>query len=141
MTGFVMDCSVTMAWCFEDESDPFAGEILTALRSAEARVPSLWPLEVANCLAVAERRGRLREADSRRFADLLGQLPISVDLETAERALGPVLDLSRQHRLSSYDAAYLELAMRLGVPLATRDNSLARAARAGGVSLFQPAGS
>jgi predicted nucleic acid-binding protein len=136
---FVLDCSVVMAWCFEDESVGYADAVLGALESAEALVPGLWPLEVANILLVAERRGRLSEAASARFVELLRGLPISVDGEGPVRALGSILPLAREQSLSSYDAAYLELAMREGVPLATLDRRLGEAASRSGVQLFRAA--
>lgn len=133
MTRFVLDCSVAMAWCFEDECDSFADAALEALVESEAWVPSIWPLEVANVLLVAERRGRLAPADSARFLELLGGLPIVVDASGPRAVHGPVLELGRRTGLSAYDASYLELAMRLGAPLATRDDRLRAAAAANGV--------
>ena len=138
MTRFVVDCSVTMAWCFEDECDEYADSVLTSLESAEACVPFVWSLEVANVLLVAERRGRISVAGSARFAQLLADLPIVVDLDDHIRLHGPVLELGRRTGLSAYDASYLDLAMRLGIPLATRDEDLRAAASANGVALFSP---
>jgi len=101
----------------------------------EALVPSLWPLEVANVLLVAERTKRLTKAQSMRLLKLLYDLPIIAENTTTERAWGEVLSLGRDYSLSSYDASYLELAMREGLPLATQDGSLKRAARKCGVPL------
>ncbi len=137
MSRFVLDCSVAMAWCFEDELDGYADTVLDGLVEGTAVVPSHWRLEVANILLVAERRGRLKEADSTRFLELLGALPIEVDSETDARAFGAILLLGREHGLSSYDAAYLELAMREGVPLASLDQPLGLAAEGAGVSLLR----
>lgn len=134
----VLDCSVTMAWCFEDECDDYSDTVLDALAVAGGLVPSIWSLEVASVLAVAERRGRLKAADSSHFISLLRSLPIAVEEVTPELAFGAVLALSREFVLSSYDAAYLELAMRTGAPLATRDSSLRDACGASGVECFQP---
>jgi predicted nucleic acid-binding protein len=125
-----------MAWCFEDECDRYADGVLDALVSSEALVPSLWPFEVANLLLVAERRKRLTEADCVRFIELLNGLPILVEESTSERVFGAVLACGRQCRLSSYDAAYLELAMRTGAPLATRDRGLRAACRKSGVMVY-----
>ena len=136
MTPVVVDCSVTMAWCFEDECDELADAVLDRLADGEAWVPSLWPLEVANVLVAAERRRRLTAADSARFIELLMGLPIVVDDRSHERALSQVLAAARQLGLSVYDASYLELAMRLGATLATRDSQLRAAAGAAGVPLF-----
>lgn len=137
MKRFVIDCSVVMAWCFEDEADKYADSVLELLVDAEAIVPSIWPLEVANVLLVAERKKRLTEADSLQFVRLLNELPITVDQETAERALTETLFIGRQQGLSSYDATYLELAMREGAALATRDNGLKKAAAKCGVKLIK----
>jgi len=136
MTPLVVDCSVTMAWCFEDECDELADAVLDSLADGEAWVPSLWPLEVANVLVAAERRRRLTAADSARFIELLMGLPIVVDDRSHERALSQVLAAARQLGISVYDASYLELAMRLGATLATRDAQLQAAAAAAGVPLF-----
>lgn len=137
MTRFVLDCSVAMSWCFEDEADTYADRALNALDKGEARVPSLWLLEVANVLIVAERRGRLTEADSSRFVELLMALPIFVDEEAPTQSIPTILAYSRAYDLTSYDAAYLDLAMRLGLPLATRDKSLQAACKKSGVKVFK----
>jgi predicted nucleic acid-binding protein len=133
---FVIDCSVVMAWCFVDEADEYADSVLDMLASAETVAPSIWALEVANVLLVGERRNRLKEADSARFIELLRELDITADNETADHALREILSIGRVQGLSSYDAAYLELAMRHGLALATRDNALRRAAKKFGVRLI-----
>jgi predicted nucleic acid-binding protein len=133
---FVIDCSVVMAWCFADEADEYADSVLDMLASAEAVAPSIWALEVANVLLVGERRNRLKEADSARFIELLSELHITADNETADHALREILSIGREQGLSSYDAAYLELAMRHGLALATRDDALRRAAKKLGVRLI-----
>ena len=99
-------------------------------------VPSIWSLEVINVLLVAERQKRLHEADTVRFLDLLGSLPITVEETDAQVAFGSTLACGRRFGLSSYDAAYLDLAMRTGTALATSDKGLRRACRAAGVALF-----
>ncbi|BBO16453.1 virulence associated protein VapC [Candidatus Brocadia pituitae] len=136
MKRFVIDCSVVMAWCFVDEADEYADSVLDMLASAEAVAPSIWALEVANVLLVGERRKRLKEADSARFIELLRELHITADNETADHALREILSIGREQGLSSYDAAYLELAMRHGLALATRDDALRRAAKRFGVRLI-----
>jgi predicted nucleic acid-binding protein len=136
MSSFVLDTSVTMSWFFEDEATPSSIAILDVLRARQALVPSLWPLEVTNVLLVAERRGRTNEARSSRFVALLNSLPIVVDPATADQALATTLHLGRQFGLSSYDASYLELAMREGCPLATLDEKLRSAAKKCGVPLM-----
>jgi predicted nucleic acid-binding protein len=131
---FVIDTSIAMAWCFEDEATEATDAVLDRLRDDEAAVPAIWPLEVANVLLVAERRGRLSEAQASRFLELLTQLPIEVD--DAPRDLGGIVAAGRRHKLSSYDASYLVLAERLGVSLATLDRRLAKAAEHAGVELI-----
>lgn len=130
-----MDCSVTMGWCFEDEEDDSSEAILDALGSWEAVVPSIWSFEVANTLLVGERRKRISKRDSSNFLSFLAALPVTIDDSSTERALGSILALAREQGLSAYDAAYLELALREGLPLATRDRALKRAAISLGVSV------
>lgn len=134
---FVLDASVTLAWAFEDETTPYTEAVLDRLSQSRAVVPAIWPLEVGNALVVAERRGRLTEADTVRFLSLLRQLPIVVEMDPPERVFGEVVQLARQHHLSTYDASYLDLAMRLGVPLATHDEGLRRVAARCGVKVVQ----
>ena len=133
---FVLDASVTLAWGFADEADAYVDAVLESLTDAEAVTPAVWPLEVGNALLVAERRDRLSKADSARFLSLLEQLPIAVEQETPGRMLGEIVALAREHGLSTYDASYLDLAMCQGLPLATRDKALRRAALAAGVPLY-----
>ena len=128
-TDFVLDNSIVMTWCFEDEISSYAESILDSLESSTAKVPSIWPLEVGNVLLVAERRKRLSEADSARFLTLLNALPIQVEQETPERMTREILFLARELKLSTYDASYLDLAMREGLPLATLDKALRKAAK------------
>ena len=127
--NFVIDNSVVMAWCFEDETSQYADAILDRLEVSTAVVPSIWPLEVGNVLLVAERNKRLSQADSIRFIALLTELPITIEQEPPERMLKEILALAREHQLSSYDASYLDLAMRKGLPIATLDNGLIAAAK------------
>jgi predicted nucleic acid-binding protein len=126
---FVIDNSVVMSWCFKDETNKYADAILHKLSEARAVVPSIWPLEVVNVLLVAERRKRLSEADSTRFITLLTQLPIIVEQERPENMMKELLTFARANNLSSYDASYLDLAMKRGYPIATSDNKLIQAAR------------
>jgi predicted nucleic acid-binding protein len=133
---FVVDNSIVMAWCFADEESPLADSVMDALASGEAIAPPIWPLEVCNVLLVAERQRRLSKRDSARFLELIRKLPIHVEQETSPRTFNDVLPLAREHGLSAYDASYLDLAMRSGLPLATQDRSLIRAARKCGVPMF-----
>lgn len=126
---FVVDNSIVMSWCFEDEASSYADAVLDALESAHAVVPSVWPLEVANVLLVAERRRRLSRADTSRFVMLVQSLPIRVEPEAPARVMGDILALARETGLSSYDASYLDLAIRKSLPIATLDRDLRRAAR------------
>ncbi|MFH0813365.1 MAG: type II toxin-antitoxin system VapC family toxin [Pseudomonadota bacterium] len=134
--NFVVDNSVVMSWCFKDEINPYADSILDRLADSTAFVPPIWPLEVINVLLVAERRQRLSEADSTRFIELLGQLPITVEQEQPEKIMRDIWALAKKYKLSSYDASYLDLAMRKGLPIATLDNNLRTAARKSRVSIF-----
>jgi predicted nucleic acid-binding protein len=138
LDAFVLDGSLAVAWCFPDEQAPYAQAVLDALASTTAFVPSLWHLEVANALLMGERRKRSTEADTARWLAFLTPLPITVDDETPTRAWGDVLRLARAHTLSAYDAAYLELALRRGLPLATLDGKLKAAAAAAGVVEYTP---
>jgi predicted nucleic acid-binding protein len=133
---FVVDASVALAWQFEDEASEYADRVLERLREDRAAAPSIWSLEVANALLVAERRGRLSPAKVARAVELLLELPISIHDVAAELVLGAVLDLARAHGLSAYDAVYLELAMREGLPLATQDEALRGATQRVGVPLL-----
>lgn len=133
----VLDCSIALCWYFQDEADPYADGVAKQLSSAEALVPSLWPLEVANAVLMGERRKRSTQADAQRWIAVLETLPITLDGETAARAWNDTLTLARAHNLSAYDAAYLELALREGLPIATLDAKLKAAAQAVGVPLYQ----
>jgi len=126
-----------MAWCFEDERDEYSDQVLGTLAMESSVVPAVWPLEVANVLLTAERRKRLKVGDSTRFIGLLADLPIVVDDETAGRALGAILAAGRKFGLPSYDGAYLELALRRGLPLATRDRALRSALEHAGGSVLR----
>ena len=136
--GLVIDSSITIAWCFPDEKDEYSQTVLDALTSEQAFVPYLWHLEVANTLLVGERRKRSTQANTITWIGFLSSLPITVDEETRAHAFGNTLSLARDHNLSAYDAAYLELAIRRGLPLACNDGKLKTAALAAGVVLFSP---
>ena len=123
---FVLDASIAVSWAFDDEDYPVAAVTLDRIRTDEARVPSLWWFEVRNALIVNERRGRLTEDDVTVFLRGLSRLGVTFDREPDE---GGVLMLARRHRLTVYDASYLELANRESLPLATLNSELATAAR------------
>lgn len=127
-----------MSWCLIDETNSYADAVLNSFNTdgVEALTPQLWSLEVANVLLVAERRGRITQAQTTRVITLLQALPIVIDLQTAQRAMGDTLALGRSLNISAYDAAYLELAMREGLPLATIDERLAKVANSCGVQTY-----
>lgn len=137
--NFVLDASVALLW-FAPETNlagaDYAATALVALKESQAVVPSLFALEIANVVVKLETKGVVTEADSQRYIALLGRLDISVDQATAAHALGDTLNLARRYKLSAYDAAYLELALRNGMSLATLDAGLAKAAINAGVSIF-----
>lgn len=135
MNRFALDCSMTMAWCFDDEATPYSESVLEALADGEAFVPPIWSLEVANVLVIGERKKRLLPAQSLRFVELLQSLPITLDADV--RPLGELLGLAREQGLSSYDASYLDLAVRTGLPLASLDGDLLEAADRYGVARFK----
>lgn len=140
--NFVLDSSVAMRWLMANtrpEDSAYAGQVLDALVAGQALVPSLWALEAANVIAKAESKGWVTEARSQAFLALLARLNIADDKATVTQALGETLSLARRYKLSACDAAYLELAMRSGLPLATLDADLAAAATAAGVLLFAAA--
>lgn len=136
MNEFVLDGSVTMSWFFQDEANEYADSVRDGLGSWHAVVPALWPLEVANTLVVGERRRRSTPAQAATWLGLLEAFPIAVDVESTAHAWVETLALARSQNLSAYDAAYLELAMRRGLPLATLDGKLRAAAAAVGVALY-----
>jgi predicted nucleic acid-binding protein len=134
----VLDASITVCWLLADgkaRDQQYAQSILEAMTSPDtvAEVPLTWGLEIANVLAKAEARGLVTEAQSEAFLEMLAGVSIHADPMTAARSLTDILQLARRYRLSSYDASYLELALRKGLPLATLDADLAKAARKSGV--------
>ena len=131
---FVLDASIAAFWAFEDENHPAAALALERIRTDEALVPGIWWFEVRNILIVNERRGRLSEADTAIFLRGLSRLGVTIDRAPEESA---VLALALTHRLSVYDASYLELAQRERLPLTTLDHDLREAARAAGTALLE----
>jgi predicted nucleic acid-binding protein len=134
---FVLDASVAVAWCFDDETTKFTEGVLDLISAgAETLVPSIWPLEISNALLIAERRKRIALAKVTAILVRIAGLPIFVTPTDPKRAFEQILPMARQQGLSQYDAAYLELAVREGLALATLDGKLQRAARATGVELL-----
>ena len=129
----MLDASVALAWCLEDEAQDYAATILDELRRAEAIVPQIWTLEVSNVLVMAERGGGLEARSADQWIRVLLALPIAMDPGSRNAPFQEVRRLARAHRLSVYDATYLELAVRLGLPLATLDPALRDAADREGV--------
>lgn len=127
--SLVVDASMAIAWLFEDEHSDTAHAALHRVVNESAIVPSLWRLEVANVLRNAVRKGRCDEAYAGSSLARLARLEILVDDETDHHAWGETRRLSREEGLTPYDAAYLELALRRGVPLASGDTDLIEAAR------------
>ena len=138
ISEFVLDGSLALAWYFKDEAQPYADAVAARFPTTRAVVPLIWPLEVANAVLMGERRQRSTTAQAARWLAYLGSLPIEIDDETNDRAWSDVLSLARVHRLSAYDAAYLELTLRRGLALATLDDKLKSAASAAGVRAFIP---
>lgn len=137
--NFVLDASVALLWLVPETNQSgvdYASTALKALKESQALVPSLFALEAANVVAKVESKGVVTEADSQRFIALLGRLNIVTDQATAAHASGDTLNLSRRYKLSAYDAAYLELALRTGLALATLDADLAKAATTADVAIF-----
>lgn len=137
MTPLGVDASVALARCLKDDMGAHAVAVLRAVpdEPGTVAVPAHWPLEVANGLLVAQRRGRMTDADAAEARTLLWALPLEVVAVATSEALGAVSDLAREHGLTSYDAAYLELALRTGAKLGTLDDAVKRAATAVGVEV------
>jgi predicted nucleic acid-binding protein len=135
--GIVIDASVALAWCFPDEASDYADGVLVALEDRTAMVPAIWSLEITNALLVGERRKRIRKPEVRRFIELLKGLSILEDGQPFADTVSNILPLAREHDLSAYDAAYLDVAVRHGTPLATLDAALQKAARAAGLKIFE----
>jgi len=134
--SFVLGASVALAWCFEDKQTAEIMAVLDRVAVEGASAPQFWPLEVLNALLAAQRRRRLDAAGRREVLALLYRLPIAIDPDTATHVWSATQAIAESHDLAAYDAAYLELAMRLGLPLATLDRKLATAAGKVGVPLL-----
>lgn len=134
--SFVLDCSIAMAWLFHDEATPKTSALLNRLAAETALVPAWWFIEVTNVLAMAERRGRITPAQSDAFIADLSKLAFERDDEAPGRAFAHLLPLCRAHRLTSYDAAYVDLAIRRRLPLATLDDDLRKTAKKLGIGVL-----
>ena len=139
MSAFVLDASVTLAVLFEDESSDCADAVVEVLKREEAVASRIWPLEVANAVLTAVRRGRISAADTPLLVGAMNGLRVDVDREITDASLAlAVVNLGIDHRLTAYDASYLELAVRRNLPLATIDRRLRAAATAAGIAILQP---
>jgi predicted nucleic acid-binding protein len=140
---FILDASVALAWLLRDASErgeAYARHLLKSFRKPGLMsiVPGIWGLEIANVVSRSETKGLVSQAQSDAYLAMLQSLPIAVDSDTAVRALADTLQLARRYKLSSYDASYLELALRQSLPLATLDEDLRHAMSKSGVRLFDP---
>jgi predicted nucleic acid-binding protein len=135
--GIVIDASVALAWCFPDEASEYADGVLVGLDGRTAMVPAIWSAEITNALLVGERRKRIRQPEVRRFLELLKDLSILEDGQPFADTVSNVLPLAREYGLSAYGAAYLDVAVRHGAPLATLDAALQKAGRAAGIKIFK----
>ena len=133
MSRCILDCSAALAWVLPGEGDAAADQLLEEVAVDGA---GLWPLEVANVLLVAERRGRITLSERHQALSILTELPIHIEPNTAARAWTDTLILAETRKLTVYDASYLEAAIRLSLPLASRDGDLRKAASACGVSIL-----
>jgi predicted nucleic acid-binding protein len=136
MAVFVLDSSVALAWFLPGERSSRTEALLDQVTEAGALAPGLWPLEVANIILIAERKNRITQAQRVRALTALAKLPIRIDTETAGRAWNSTIDLALAHGLTVYDGGYLDLSLRSGLPLATLDRALSRAATACGVPVL-----
>ena len=137
MFGFVLDCSVTISWLIPDERDDSTLKILEMLPEKGSIVPSIWPLEVGNVLLVAQRHKRIASEQRHSAIYALNQLPIKIDTLTSKNAFLETMELAELHNLTSYDASYLELAIRMNLPIATLDKKLIQVAKERKVSILK----
>lgn len=136
--SFVLDATVALSWAFQGEGGGYVEEVLDALAEVEATVSSVWPVQISNGLATAERIHRLEPTESTAFLGLLQSLPIRIDALDARRVFDATHRLARTHGIPTSDATYLDLALRLGLPLATLDSRLRDAAGREGLRIFSP---
>lgn len=137
MNGIVIDASVALAWCFPDEVSGYADSVLLAVENQTIIVPAIWPVEITNGMLVGQRRKRIQQPDVRRFAELLKGLQVTLDTQSVADSLSNILPLAQDYGLSAYDAAYLDVAVRHEITLATLDADLQRAAIAMGIANFK----
>lgn len=136
MSALVLDCSIAVSWCFEDEASEATDQLLLKVQEQGALVPALWYLEFGNVLIQAKKKGRISEIQLMAGMDLIRQLPITTDNINPDKIMSKIMLLATQHHLTTYDAAYLELALRSNLPLATKDNDLRKAANKLGILIL-----
>lgn len=136
--AFVLDCSVTMAWCFDDEISEYTEAILDSLGSKSALVPVIWPLEVTNVLLMAVQRKRLSKIKAAGFFDRLNDLPIKLANGKPLSAMMSIFELGHERKMTSYDASYLDLAMSHNLPIATMDKHLIKSAKVAHIKQYHP---
>jgi predicted nucleic acid-binding protein len=137
LKGIAVDASVVLAWCFPDEASDYADSVLLAVENQTVVVPAIWAVEITNALLVGERRKRIRQPEVRRFVDLMNGLSVVEDRQPFADTVSNVLPLAREYNLSAYDAAYLDVAVRHEIPLATLDVALQKACAAAGINVFR----
>lgn len=137
MKGTVIDASVALAWCFPDEASDYADSVLLALEKQTVIVPAIWAVEITNALLVGERRKRIRQPEVRRFVDLMNGLSVVEDGQPFADTVSNVLPLAREYNLSAYAAAYLDVAVRHEIPLATLDGALQKACTLASIKIFR----
>ncbi len=140
MSAVVVDASVALAWAFDDETTAYTENVMDAARTMELVAPAIWPFEVANVLAIAEKRGRITRDGAADHVAMLMRLPVRVSPLDVSGVLERVREIAVDHGLSVYDAAYLDLARSLGAPLASLDARLLRATVAAGATPWEPEG-
>ncbi len=137
MTSLVLDASAALAWCFADEQTASDRKLLSLVTREGAEAPSIWPLEVANVIVLAQRKGRLTQTQTAESIETIRSLPIRIRETTPSSVFENLVLLAQKYSLTIYDASYLELAIRLRIPLTSRDEMLKRAARSAGVALIE----
>jgi predicted nucleic acid-binding protein len=137
LNGIAIDASVALAWCFPDEASNYADSVLLALENQTVIVPTIWAVEITNALLVGEWRKRIRQPEIRRFVDLLKGLSVVEERQKFAETVSNVLPLAREYDLSAYDAAYLDVAIRHEIPLATLDAAMQKACTAAGIEIFK----
>lgn len=131
----MLDASLTLAWALPDEASQYTDDMLGRVTAGKAWVPPLWPYEIGNGLLMAQRRNRLSAAQSSAFVEELLKLPIEIEQRSVRGVLETLITLSVSYALTAYDMAYLDLALRKGLPLMTQDKALREAAAKSGVSI------